>query len=124
MGDNAKIIRRERRHRDGDGDKRRHRREGRAHARDHHDGARQFRPKATPKYAYDADGNYRVYDGNGWDGKGRGKSWDRRKNWYRWNDWNDWDHKKRPRIHKLHSFGFQEPAPSLALKDILTAVPD
>ena len=85
------IIRRERRHRDGGRDMRRHRRESREHARRHDDGARQFRPRATRKYAYDADGNYRVYDGNGWEDKGRGKGRDRRRNWHRWNDWNDWN---------------------------------
>ena len=119
--DSAKIIRRENSHHDGGAwkkrrhnrDGRKHDRDGREHAWDHNDGSRKFRPKATPKYAYDAYGNYRIYDGDGWDD---------------WNDWDasgDWDdnkRKKRPRIYKMNSFGIQEPSP--ALKDILTAVPE
>jgi hypothetical protein len=79
-------------------------------ARDHDDGARKFRPRATPKYAYDAYGNYRTYDGDGWDGKGH------------WDGWGDKKRKHRPRIYKRHSFDFQGPSP--ALQNILTAVPD
>ena len=69
---NSTIIRRENSHHDGRAwKKRRHHRDAREHsrehARDHDDGGRKFRPRATPKYAYDAYGNYRTYDGDGWD---------------------------------------------------------
>ncbi len=80
-------------------------------ARDHRDGNRNiYRPKDTPKFAYDAYGNLRIYDRKRWDG------WD--------DDGRDWDKKrpKRPHIIKMHSFGIQQPSP--ALKDVLTAVPD
>ena len=117
VGDSAKIIHRGRLENDsGAWKKRRFHREGRHEkrheTRDFDGRARFYRPRATPKYAYDAHGNYRVYDGDGWDG-----DWNNRRD--RW----DWDKKrKRPRIVKMNSFGFQEPSPEL--RDILTAVPD
>jgi hypothetical protein len=109
------IIRRDNPEHDGGAwKKRRHHREGREHSRGHarhrDDGARKFRPRATPKYAYDAYGNYRTYDGDGWDGNGH------------WDGWGDNKRKHRPRIYKRHSFDFQGPSP--ALQNILTAVPD
>jgi hypothetical protein len=115
--DSAKIIRREDSRHDGVWKKRRFHRE-RRDTRDHDDGRdRLYRPKATQKYAYDAYGNFRVYDGDGWDG-----GWDKRDRWDgdRW----DWDKKKRkrPRIYKMNSLGHQEPSPGL--KGILTTVPD
>jgi hypothetical protein len=111
--DSMKVLRRKHFDHDADGHdgrKRRHWDGRRDHARhDHdHDGWRRFRPKDTPKYAYDAFGNYRVYDGE-------------------WDDWDgrDWKRKKRkhhrPKIIKMNSFGYQDPP--AALKEILTAVP-
>ena len=107
--------------------KRRHHRqkrhERRHDARDFDGRPKLYRPRETPKYAYDGYGNYRVHDGNrwddgGWDGDGWDRDWDRR-------DWDrrDWDKKlwKRPHTMK-NSFGYREPSP--ALKDVLTAVPD
>ena len=110
---NSTIVRRESSHRDGGTwKKRRHHRDSREHsrehARDHEDGDRKFRPRATPKYAYDAYGHYRTYDGDGWDR----------------DQWDGWDKKKRnhrPWIYKRQSFDFQGPSP--ALKNVLTAVP-
>jgi hypothetical protein len=120
----SKIIRREDSRHDGVWKKRRfhsekrHERRHDAHDFDDFDGrAKLYRPKATPKYAYDAYGNLRIYDGDGWDG-----GWDKRDRWDgdRW----DWDKKKRkrPRIYKMNSLGYQEPSPGL--KGILTTVPD
>ena len=90
---NSKIVRRDKAHHDGrDWKKRRHHREFREAKRDRwrekahdHDGrAKLYRPRATPKYAYDAYGNYRVYDRGRRDG-----DWDR---WDRWDgDRRDWD---------------------------------
>jgi hypothetical protein len=117
VSDSAKIIHRGRLENDGGAwKKRRHyrerRHEKRHDVRDFDGRSRLYRPKETPKYAYDEYGNYRVYDGDGWDG-----DWDRR-------DRRDWDKKrrKRPHIIKMNSFGYQEPSPEL--KDVLTAVPD
>jgi hypothetical protein len=113
----TKIIRRDRWHRH-DGawkNKRRHFRERRHDDRDHDNDGRDrlYQPKATQKFAYDGYGNLRIYDGDG-----RDRDWD---------DWDgrDWDKKKkrkRPRIYKMNSLGYQEPSPGL--KGILTTVPD
>lgn len=119
--DSAKIIRRDRLHRNDGGawkKKRPHfrekRRDGRDHDNDHDFDGRYdlYKPKATQKFAYDEYGNLRVYDGDGWD-----RDWDDR-------DGRDWDKKKRkrPRIYKMNSLGFQQPSPGL--KGILTTVPD
>lgn len=114
--DSAKIIHRGRLDNDGGAwKKRRHyrekRHEKRHQARDFDGRSNLYRPKATPKFAYDEYGNYRIYDGDGWDG-----DWDKR-------DRRDWDKKrKRPHIIKMNSFGYQEPSPEL--KDVLTAVPE
>ena len=108
---NSTIVRRERPQHDGvTWKKRRHHRDARReHARGHDGGAAKFRPRATPKYAYDAHGNYRIHDGDHRDGRNRSHRWDGK-------------HKHGPRIYKLRGFGFQEPSP--ALKNVLTAVPD
>ena len=138
------IVRRDNRRRERDGDTRRHRRENREHARHHDDGVRSYAPRATRKHAYDADGNYRTYDGDGWDddghwrGRNRGRDWRRWNGWDSrgdwnaggdWNDWDrngwhDWDHKKAPRLYRRQSYSFQGTVPSPELRDILTAVPD
>ena len=133
----SKIVRRDKAHHDGrDWKKRRHHREFREAKRDRwrekahdHDGrAKLYRPRATPKYAYDAYGNYRVYDRgrrdgdwdrwDRWDGDRR--DWDRR-DWDR-RDWDDNKRRKRPRIYRMNSLGHQEPSPGL--RGVLTAVPD
>ena len=118
VSDSAKIIHRGRLENGGGAwKKRRHHRERRHEkrhdARDFDGRSKLYRPKETPKYAYDEYGNYRVYEGDRWDGG----DWDRR-------DRRDWDEKrrKRPHIIKMNSFGYQEPSPEL--KDVLTAVPD
>lgn len=151
--DSAKIIRRDKPH-DGAWKKRPHhrgevRRDGRREARDGHNNI--YRPKATPKYAYDAEGNFRVYDKNRprrdgrWDGRwhDRRDDWRWSDDWRRWEDhdrwdnaywddgghwddkhWDDkdhWDDKHRRRPYKMNSFGYQQPSP--ALKQVLTAVP-
>jgi hypothetical protein len=120
--DSARIIRRDRLHRhDGAwGNKRRHFRERRHDDRDHDNDGRDrlYQPKATQKFAYDGYGNLRIYDGDGW-----GRDWDERDRWH--GDRRDWDEKKRrkrPRIYKMNSLGYQEPSPGL--KGILTTVPD
>lgn len=111
--DSAKIVRPDKH--DGSAWKKRrhdreHRREYRKERRDHGSRANLYRPKSTPKYAYDAYGNFRVYDGK--------KRW---KDYDRWDD--GWDKKrKHRRLYKMNSFGYQEPSPEL--KDVLTAVPD
>jgi len=98
-----------------------------------------YTPQATPKYAYDAQGRFTVYDGNvprrehRWDGRrnDRRREWRWSNDWRGWDDgrWDDgrWDDKdrwddghRRPR-YKMQSFGFQQPSP--ALKKVLTAVP-
>jgi len=150
--DSAKIIRRDKPH-DGAWKKRPHnrgelRREGRREARDGRDGRNNiYKPKATPKYAYDAQGNFTVYDGNrprrdhrwrrdewrwsndwrGWEDRDRWDDygdWDDRGHWDdkgHWDDRGHWDDKHRRRPYKMNSFGFQQPSP--ALKKVLTAVP-
>ena len=110
----AKVVRRDRFHRDGGAwKKRHHHRQGRE-ARDRDSRANLYRPKATPKFAYDADGSLRVHDSN------------RRWNRDRWDDWDgrDWHKKmrKRPQIYRMNSLNHQEPSPGL--RGILTAVPD
>jgi hypothetical protein len=143
------IIRRDKPH-DGAWKKRPHnrgelRRDGRREAHDRHDGKGRnniYKPRSTPKYAYDAQGNFRVYDNNRprrdgrWDD--RRDDWRWSKDWRRWEDrdwwdeshwddghWNDrahWDDRHRRRHeYKMNSFGFQQPSP--ALKKVLTAVP-
>ena len=122
------IVRREKPHHDGVWKKRRHHERGRHHenrrdARNWDNDGGAYRPRATPKYAYDADGNLRIYDGRRWDRR----DWDGRGRWHRGND--DWDTKKRPhrpRIIRMNSFDVRNPPPPPppALKDILTAVPD
>lgn len=136
--DSAKIIRRDKPH-DGAWKKRPDhrgelRREGRREARDGRDNI--YRPKATPKYAYDAQGNFRVYDKNRprrdhrW--HDRRDDWRWSNDWRRWEDhdrwddayWDDnghWDDKHRRRPYKMNSFGYQQPSP--ALNQVLTAVP-
>ena len=123
VSDSARITRRGRLENGGGAwKKRRHHRERRHErrhdARDFDGRSKLYRPKETPKYAYDEYGNYRVYDGDRWDGDrwdgyGRDRDWDRR----------DWGKKrwKRPHIMK-NSFGYREPSPGL--KKVLTAVPD
>lgn len=138
--DSAKIIRRDKPH-DGAWKKRPDhrgelRREGRREARDGRNDI--YKPKATPKYAYDAQGNFRVYDNNrprrdgrwhdqrddwrwsndwrGWEDQGR---WDDKGG--KWDDGQRWDDKHRRRPYKMNSFGYQQPSP--ALKRVLTAVP-
>jgi hypothetical protein len=113
--DSAKIIRRDRLHRDdGAWKKRRHVRDRRDDRRDRDDDGRDwmYRPKATQKFAYDEYGNLRIYNGDGWD-----------RDWHD-KDGRDWrkQKRKRPRIVKMNSFGYREPSPEL--KDVLTAVPD
>jgi hypothetical protein len=123
------VIRRKDAHHDSVWKKRRHHRQDREARRDRwrdvhdHDGrGRQFRPRATPKYAYDADGNLRVYDGKRWDNR----DWDRHDGWRRGDDWrhgDDWYKREHgPRIYKLRKSTVQG-VPSV-LDDILTAVPD
>lgn len=138
------IIRRDKPH-DGAWKKRPHdrgelRREGRREARDGQGRNNIYRPKSTPKYAYDAQGNFRVYDKNrprrdhrwhdrrddwrwsndwrGWEDQGR---WDDRGG--KWDDGQRWDdkHRRRPNQYNTYSFGYQQPSP--ALKKVLTAVP-
>jgi len=116
--DSAKIVRRDRFHRNDGGwkKKRLHFHDKRHRDRDHDHDRRDglHRPKDTPKFAYDADGNLRIFD--------RDRRW-RDDGWHDW-DGRDWDRKrrKRPHIIKMNSFGFQEPSPEL--KKVLTAVPD
>lgn len=119
----SKIVRRHKPDHDGKVWKKRR------HRRDHHDGARAdrrhhgdfkhkrgrrddgdwlYRPKATPKYAYDAFGNLRVYEDDGWD---RDRKWDGRGHRIR---------KHRPRIIRND---FDSTVPSPELLEILTAVP-
>jgi hypothetical protein len=141
--DSAKIIRRDKPH-DGAWKKRpdhrgEARREGRHEAHDGQGRNDIYRPRSTPKYAYDAQGNFRVYDENR---PRRDHRWhDRRDDW-RWaNDWRGWEdhdrwddnghwddkgywddkHRRRPHQYKMHSFGYQQPSP--ALKKVLTAAP-
>jgi hypothetical protein len=121
--DSATVIRRKDAHHDSVWKKNRHHREDREARRDRwrdvhdHDGrGRQFRPKATPKYAYDAYGNLRVYDGKRWDDR----DWDRHDGRRRGDDWYKREH--GPRIYKLRKSTVQG-VPSV-LDDILTAVPD
>ena len=126
VSDSARIIHRGRLDNDGGAwKKRRHHREkrheNRRDARDFDGRSKLYRPKETPKYAYDEYGNFRVHDGERWDGErwdrdGWDRDWDRR-------DRRDWDRKrgKRPHIMK-NSFGYQEPSPGL--KKVLTAAPD
>jgi len=127
------------------------RRDGRREARDEFNRRRNgqgrnniYKPNATPKYAYDAQGRFTVYDGNR--PRRDGRRDDRRDDWRwsndwrgrddhgRWDDggqwvdkgWDDWDDKgwddghRRPR-YKVESFGFQQPSP--ALRKVLTAIP-
>ena len=114
--DSAKIIRRDRLHRNDGGawkKKRLNFREKHRDDRDHDRDRRYelYQPKATQKFAYDEYGNLRVYDGDGWD-----RDWDDK-------DGRDWKKKrKRPRIYKMNSLGYKEPSPGL--KGILTTVPD
>jgi hypothetical protein len=97
-------------HRDGARAERRHHRSLRAERR-HHDGrARLYRPRATPKYAYDAYGNRRVYDGDGWNGDDR---WEGRR-----------DGKRRHRVRRIDDYDFGYREPSRELRKILTTVPD
>jgi hypothetical protein len=113
--DSATIIRKEAHH-DGGWKKRRHHREIREARRDRwrdkvhdHDGrGRHFRPKATPKYAYDAYGDLRVYDDDGWK---RHRKW-------------DGDHEKHKRRVRVARRTFTSTVPSPELQEILTAVPD
>ena len=113
----AKVVRRDRLHRDGDGGawkKRRHHREGRRETRDHDGRSSLYRPKTTPKFAYDADGSLRVYDRDRrWKHDG-GDDWDGR----------DWRKKrqKQPRIYRMDSLSHQNLSPGL--RGILTTIPD
>jgi len=120
----ARIIHRDRSHADGAWKKRRHNDSGwrKEHRRDAGDRQRgrdrlggPYRPRATPKFAYGADGNLRIYDGRRRDDRG----WDHRDGWGHGDDWNR--KRKRPYITRMNSFGVQDP--SLELRDILTAVP-
>lgn len=125
LAQNSVVIRRELHN--GGWKKRWHqRRDNKNSARNHYDRSWQFRPQATPKYAYDAYGNYRIYDGDGWrDNDWRHHDW----NGEDWNgsgwDSNDgWDgngRKHRPRIYKRSNSTV--PQPPEALEDVLTAVP-
>lgn len=86
---------------------------------------RQFQPKATSKYAYDAYGNLRVFDRNR---KRDYRNWDHRDGWrsgddyWHGEDWYEWKRESGPRIYKLRKSRVED-VPS-ALDDILTAVPD
>ena len=120
---NSKTVRRESSQHDGKAwKKRRHRSE-------RHDGARAerqhrkphkaerrrrngddwlYRPRATPKYAYDAYGNFRVHDGDGWKG----------------------DHERDGRRHRkdrhrplILNRSYKSTVPSPELQQILTAAP-
>ena len=110
----GKVVRRDRFHRDGSAFKKRHHHRQGREARDRDSRGNLYRPKATPKFAYDADGSLRVHDSN------------RRWNRDRWDDWDgrDWHKKmrKRPQIYRMNSLNHQEPSPGL--RGILTAVPD
>ena len=121
VSNSAKIIHRGRLENGGGAwKKRRHHRqkrhERRHDARDFDGRSKLYRPRQTPKYAYDGYGNFRVHDGERWDGERWDRDRDRRgrRNWgeKRW---------KRPHIMK-NSFGYREPSPGL--KKVLTAVPD
>lgn len=128
--DSATVVRRKEAHHDGGWKKRRHHREirearrdrWRDHMHDHDGRGRQFRPKATPKYAYDAYGNLRVYDGKRWDDR----DWDHRDGWDRGDDWNPeggwYKGEHGPRIYRLRRYQTGDVPPS-ELDDILTAVP-
>lgn len=110
----GKVIRRDRFHRDGSAFKKRHHhRQGREGARERDSRAGLYRPKATPKFAYDADGSFRIHDSN--------RRWEHD----RWDDWDgrDWHKKKqkRPQIYR-NSLSHQDLSPEL--RGILTAVPD
>lgn len=110
----AKVVRRDRFNRDGSAlKKRHHHRQGRA-ARNRGSGAGIYQPKAMPKFAYDADGSFRIHDSN--------RHWRRD----RWDGWDDRHrHKKmrkRPQIYRMNSLNHQELSPGL--RGILTAVPD
>ncbi|MEP9388419.1 hypothetical protein [Mesorhizobium sp. KR9-304] len=128
--DSAKIIRRENRH-DGGVWKRRPDRRGQIHRegrREAREAGRNniYRPKVAPKYAYDAEGNFRVYDGN----RPMRDDWHWSDDWRGWEDHGHWDdkghwddrHRHRPHQYKMNSFGYQQPSP--ALKQVLTAVPN
>ncbi len=136
--DSAKIIRRDGVRENGVWKKRFEQREARRELRRDRDArSNLYKPKSTPKYAYDADGNFRIYDGKKGDrDRWRRERWqdDRWDDWRRWDDrrwedrgeWQDWDgwdkkHWHRPR-YKMNSFGYQQPSP--ALKQVLTATPD
>jgi hypothetical protein len=114
----AKVVRRDRFHRDRDGgawkERRHHHHEGRGKARRHDGRASLYRPKTTPKFAYDADGSLRIYDRDRrWKHDG-GDDWDGR----------DWRKKrqKQPRIYRMDSLSRQDLSPGL--RGILTTVPD
>jgi len=94
-----------------------HDHDGRWRAHDDDDRGRQFRPNATPKYAYDAYGNLRVYDSDGWEKR----KWDHRDGWRHGDD--DWKKRKHgPRIYNFRDYEARESFSTL--DDILTAVPD
>lgn len=124
--ESSKIVRRKEAHHDGDWKKRRHDyrerrdvrdRDRRDDAHDFDGRGRHFRPKATPKYAYDAYGNLRVHDGSRrWDDGG----WDKRHGRHRRDEWRE--RRPGPRIYKFRKYRAED-VPS-ALDDILTAVPD
>lgn len=124
--ESSNVVRRKEAHHDGNWKKRRHdyRERRDVRDRDRHDDARDFdgrgrhfRPKATPKYAYDAYGNLRVYDGNR---RRDYRGWDHRDGWHRGDEWRE--RKPGPRIYKFREYKVED-VPS-ALDDILTAVPD
>ena len=125
---NSVVIRRQGPQHDGGWNKRLHqRRDNSGYTRDRYDGSWQYRPRTTPKYAYDAYGNYRRYGGNDWGYKGGWDDWSGGE-WHdgdRWDDRDQWDdnrRKHRLRVQKPRSFTTQ--GPSNELQDILTAVPE
>lgn len=112
--DSARIIRRDRLHRDGAWKKkRRHLRDKHHHPdRDDNGHNQSHQHKGTQKFAYDQYGNVIILDGDG-----RDRDWQD-------DGGRDWRNKKRrrPRIYKMHSQGVQQPSPGL--KGVLTTVPD
>ncbi|MEW9807329.1 hypothetical protein ABUE31_15150 [Mesorhizobium sp. ZMM04-5] len=105
-----KKRRHRRNHHDGEGAGRGYRGDSHSARRGDDSRAKLYRPRATQKFAYDAYGNLRVYDGDGWDAddnrRGRHSA----------------EHRHRqPRI-EYRGPGYRKP--SRELRRILTTVPD
>lgn len=103
------VWKKRRDHRDAARPERQHRKIQKAERRGGSGGDWIYRPRATPKYAYDAYGNFRVYDDHGWE---RHRKWDR------------WDHGKRKHHRRVLRKTSSSTVPSPELKKILTAMPD